>query len=86
MSNNTNDPNILEGTGTDLKTKSDKKEDEGFMATLKMFTDKRFLNFVPLIVSRGFSSASLAAIFVSFWTSTMSNLIISHDEKITKAL
>jgi hypothetical protein len=51
-----------------------KEEQEGMFASMKMLLDKRFLHFVPLVVSRGFSSACLGGIFVPFWVSVQQNL------------
>ena len=44
-------------------------EEEGLLASMKMLLDRRFQHFIPLVVSRGFSSACLGGIFVPFWVS-----------------
>jgi hypothetical protein len=54
---------------------------------MKMLLDRRFQHFMPLVISRGFSSASLGGIFVPFWVSVQHNLIhLSKQEKTAQAL
>ena len=54
---------------------------------MKMLLDKRFLHFVPLVVSRGFSSACLGGIFVPFWVSVQQNLSdLTEKQKEAQAL
>ena len=52
-----------------------------------MLLDKRFQHFIPLVVSRGFSSACLGGMFVPFWTSVQHNLTdLTDKEKTAQAL
>lgn len=59
---------------------------ENVKESFRLILDKRMLKLIPLLTFRAMSLNSQASIFVNFWCSTMSDMDISNEEKIQKAL